>query len=333
MQQHDLRVGMIGGGSWATALVKIVLENTSHVQWYVRSPQIRESLAGTGQNPAYLQNVVLDHRRLTMHSTAQALLESSDLVILCVPSAFLHGLIGTISADQWQGKLVFSAIKGIVPEFNAIPARYLHKTFGIPYEHIGIISGPCHAEEVAMEKLSYLTVSCLDEDRAEQAAGLLSCSYINTIVSTDLYGTELAAVLKNIYSILAGMADGLGYGVNFQAVLVANAIQEMERFLDAVSPVHRDVNNSAYLGDLLVTAYSDLSRNRQLGKSVGQGLPVLQTIAGMDMVAEGYYAVASVMEINRKFGVHIPMAQLVYQVLHGGADVRQGMQRLSETLR
>jgi len=215
-----------------------------------------------------------------------------------------------------EKKTVFSAIKGIIPEYNAIPARYFHKTFQVPYNSLGIISGPCHAEEVAMEKLSYLTIACQEEERARQGADLLACRYIKTITSDDLFGTELSAVLKNVIAIAAGIFHGLGYGDNFQAVLISNAIQEIERFVDAVHPIHRDVKSSAYLGDLMVTAYSQFSRNRTFGNMIGKGYSVNAAQLEMNMIAEGYYAAKSIHEINKKFQVDMPIADAVYNVLY-----------------
>jgi glycerol-3-phosphate dehydrogenase (NAD(P)+) len=213
-------------------------------------------------------------------------------------------------------KIVFSAVKGIIPEYNAIPARFIHKTFGTKYKNIGIICGPCHAEEVALERLSYLTIASQDDNVAEEMAKLLACRYIKTTVSDDLFGTELSAVLKNVYALASGICSGLGYGDNFQSVLISNAIQEIENFIDEVSPIHRDVKSSAYLGDLLVTAYSKFSRNRTFGFMIGKGYSVKAAQLEMDMIAEGYYATKCVMEINKKFNVEMPIVDAVYNILY-----------------
>ena len=228
----------------------------------------------------------------------------------------MHNLFVDFDKELIKDKIVISAVKGIIPEYNAIPARYIHKTFGTPYEKIGMICGPCHAEEVALERLSYLTIACQDEDIAENIAELLACRYIKTTVSDDLFGTELSAVLKNVYSIASGICAGLGYGDNFQAVLISNAVQETENFIDEVSPIHRDVKSSAYMGDLLVTAYSRFSRNRTFGYMIGKGYSVKTAQLEMDMIAEGYYAVKSVVEINKKFQVEMPIVQAVYNILY-----------------
>jgi glycerol-3-phosphate dehydrogenase (NAD(P)+) len=237
-----------------------------------------------------------------------------------------------LPVDAFKNKIIFSAIKGIIPEFNAIPARYVHKSFGIPYDNIGIVCGPCHAEEVAMERLSYLTIACPNEEVAEEFAELLTCRYIKTNVSDDLFGTELSAVLKNVYSIASGICSGLGYGDNFQAVLIANAIQEIENFIDEVSPIHRDVKSSAYLGDLLVTAYSKFSRNRTFGLMIGKGYSVKTAMMEMDMIAEGYYATNSIMEINKKFQVEMPILQAVYNIIYERISPVIEMKILSDRL-
>jgi glycerol-3-phosphate dehydrogenase (NAD(P)+) len=229
-------------------------------------------------------------------------------------------------------KTVFSAVKGIVPEYNAIPARFIHKTFGTPYDAIGIISGPCHAEEVALERLSYLTVAAQDDDVAEEMADLLACRYIKTTTSDDLFGTELSAVLKNVYALASGICSGLGYGDNFQAVLISNAIQEIENFIDEVSPIHRDVKSSAYLGDLLVTAYSKFSRNRTFGFMIGKGYSVKSAQLEMDMIAEGYYATKCVVEINKKFQVEMPILEAVYRILYEKISPAIEMRLLTEKL-
>jgi glycerol-3-phosphate dehydrogenase (NAD(P)+) len=224
--------------------------------------------------------------------------------------------LSSISPDLLKDKIVFSAVKGIIPEFHAIPARYIHKTFGTPYSNIGIICGPCHAEEVALERLSYLTIACSEEMHANKIANLLACRYLKTTLSDDLFGTEISAILKNVYALAAGICSGLGYGDNFQAVLISNAIQEIERFIDAIHEVHRDTKTSAYLGDLLVTAYSNFSRNRTFGFMIGKGYSVKSAQLEMNMIAEGYYATKSLMEVNKKFDVEMPILHAVYNILY-----------------
>lgn len=310
------KFAVIGGGSWATALVKILCNNIPKVSWYMRNKEAINHLKEYGHNLKYLQSVEFDTKKLFISDDLEEVINSAEILVIATPSAFLFELFDNIPKSIFKNKTVFSAVKGIVPEHNAIPARFIHKTFGTPYDNIGIICGPCHAEEVALERLSYLTIACQDEDVAEEVAELMSCRYIKTTVSDDLFGTELSAVLKNVYSIASGICSGLGYGDNFQSVLISNAIQEIENFIDEVSPIHRDVKTSAYLGDLLVTAYSKFSRNRTFGFMIGKGYSVKTAQMEMDMVAEGYYAVKSVREINKKFEVEMPIVEAVYNIIY-----------------
>jgi glycerol-3-phosphate dehydrogenase (NAD(P)+) len=310
------KIAVIGGGSWATALVKILGNNLDNVKWWMRSEDAVNHITKFKHNPKYLQSVEFDTSKLTISTNLIEIITDADIVIIATPSAFLFQLFENIDKKLFEGKVVFSAVKGIIPEYNAIPARFIHKTLGTPYSKIGIICGPCHAEEVALERLSYLTIACQDDRVAQNMADTLACRYIKTTISDDLFGTELSAVLKNVYAIASGICAGLGYGDNFQSVLIANAIQEIENFIDEVSPIHRDVKSSAYLGDLLVTAYSKFSRNRTFGFMIGKGYSVKTAQLEMEMVAEGYYAVKCVMEINKKFQVEIPIVEAVYNIIY-----------------
>lgn len=310
------KVAVIGGGSWATALVKLFCNNLETVFWHMRNEEAVEHIQKYKHNPNYLQSIEFDLNIVSVSTDLVQTIQSAEIIIIATPSAFLKNLFKEIDANLFEGKVVFSAVKGIIPEYNAIPARFIHKTFGTPYEQIGIISGPCHAEEVALERLSYLTIASQTEEIAEELAEILACRYIKTTTSDDLYGTELSAVLKNIYSIAAGICSGLGYGDNFQAVLISNAIQEIENFIDEVSPIHRDVKSSAYLGDLLVTAYSKFSRNRTFGFMIGKGYSVKTAQLEMDMIAEGYYATKSIIEINKRFQVEMPIVEAVHNILY-----------------
>lgn len=316
MTKKSDKIAVIGGGSWATALVKMLCNNLENVNWWMRSQESVDYIHKYKRNPKYLQSVEFDLNKITVSTDLDKIIADSDVIIIATPSAFLFKIFENISQDLFVDKVVFSAVKGIIPEYNAIPARFIHKTFGTPYSKIGIICGPCHAEEVALERLSYLTIACQEDHIAENVAELLACRYIKCTTSDDLFGTELSAILKNVYSIASGICAGLGYGDNFQAVLISNAIQEIENFIDEVSPIHRDVKSSAYLGDLLVTAYSKFSRNRSFGFMIGKGYSVKTAQLEMDMIAEGYYAVKSVVEINKKFQVEMPIVEAVYNILY-----------------
>lgn len=325
-------IGVIGGGSWATALVKILCNNAEQVNWWMRSEESKEHILKYHKNPKYLQSVEFNLNKINVTTDIRTIIVESEVIIIATPSAFLTKIFEGIGPDEFKNKVVFSAVKGIVPEFNAIPARYIHKTFGTPYDNIGIICGPCHAEEVALERLSYLTIACQNDGIAEQMAKALACRYIKTNLSDDLFGTEISAVLKNVYSLASGICSGLGYGDNFQSVLIANAIIELENFIDVVSPIHRDVKTSAYLGDLLVTAYSRFSRNRTFGFMIGKGYSVKTAQLEMDMIAEGYYATKSVIEINKKFQVDMPIVQAVYNILYERISPVIEMRILSDKL-
>ena len=326
------RIAVIGGGSWATAIVKLLCNTQEKVNWWMRSESSVAHIKQFKHNPKYLQSVEFNLDKLVVSTDLNHVIATADIVIIATPSAFLTEAFSAIPAGLFDGKIVFSAVKGIIPEYNAIPARFIHKTFGTPYDQIGIICGPCHAEEVALERLSYLTIACSNESIATKMADALACRYIKTTTSDDLFGTEISAVLKNVYALAAGICHGIGYGDNFQAVLISNAIQEIERFIDVVSPVHRDTKTSAYLGDLLVTAYSNFSRNRTFGFMIGKGYSVKSAQLEMNMIAEGYYATNSLTEMNKKFEVDMPILAAVYRILYGGISPVIEMKLLAEKL-
>ena len=325
-------IGIIGGGSWATALAKLLLNNCSQLNWYIRSQSDIDYFSQYGNNPKYLTDVEFDTKKINFSSEVKKCVAGSDFIILAVPSAFLHTTLKMLDKKDLENKIIFSAVKGIIPEHNLIVGEYVHQEFGVSYNCIGVITGPCHAEEVALEKLSYLTLACQDVGRAQTVSDLLNCRYLRSTVSDDIYGTEYSAVLKNVIAVAGGICHGLGYGDNFLAVLVSNAIQEIKRFVDAVHPIDRDINASAYLGDLLVTAYSQFSRNRTFGTMVGKGYSVKNAQLEMNMVAEGYYAVKCVYEINKNYGVNMPITSAVYNIIYGNKNPRKEMERLSELL-
>lgn len=326
------KIAIIGGGSWATALVKILLNNVEKVNWYFRNPENIDQFKRFRHNPNYLRGVEFDIERINFYDDINEIVENSDLLVLSVPSAFLHESLAGMTADI-SHKFVVSAIKGIVPQGNLIVGRYLNENYKIPFDRIGVIAGPCHAEEVALERLSYLTVACPDIKRAHDFAFRLECPYIRAHVSDDIFGTEYASVLKNIIAIASGIVHGLRYGDNFQAVLISNAIQEIKRFVDKVHPISRDIKSSAYLGDLLVTAYSQFSRNRTFGAMIGKGYPTRSAQIEMHMVAEGYYATKSIKEINEEFKVNMPICEAVYNILYENVPPAVEIRNLTQKLR
>ncbi len=326
------QIAVIGGGSWATAIVKILCNNCDTVNWWVRSKETAAHIKKYHHNPNYLSSVEFDIKKIAVDSDLKELISRSDVLIMAIPSAFLKESLSGITKEDLQNKKIFSAIKGIVPEHNLIIAEFFNQIYGIPIANIGVITGPSHAEEVAMEKLSYITVASQNAESAALLAQKLACRYIKTSTSDDIYGTEYSAVLKNVIAISAGICHGLGYGDNFLSVLITNGIQEIKRFVDAVHPIDRDIKDSAYLGDLLVTAYSQFSRNRTFGGMVGKGYSVKSAQMEMNMVAEGYYGVKCVHEINKTYKVHMPITEAVYHILYEKISPAIEMKLLSEKL-
>ena len=325
-------VAVIGGGSWATALVKILTNNVDEIHWWVRSVDTADFINKYRHNPNYLSDVEINLTKVSISNDLSTVIASSDIIILSVPSAFLKPSLEKIMPEEFKGKIVFSAIKGIIPDDLLIIGDYLREKLNIPLNKIGVITGPCHAEEVAMERLSYLTLASTETSTATTLATLMNCRYIKTLVSDDIYGTEYSAVLKNVIAIASGICHGVGYGDNFQAVLISNAIREIDRFVTAVHPISRDINDSAYLGDLLVTAYSSFSRNRMFGTMIGKGYSVKFAQLEMNMIAEGYYATNCIHELNKKYNIHMPITSAVYHVLYEKISPRIEMKLLSDQL-
>lgn len=328
------KIAVFGGGSWATAIVKMLCENRDEVGWYMRSIYAVEHIIKEQHNPNYLSSVEFDVDKLKLSNDINEMVDYADYLIFVIPSAFLEVELKKITASL-EGKIIFSAIKGIVPESSLIVGDHFFTNYNIPFKDIGVITGPCHAEEVALERLSYLTIACADEDKAKVVADALSCEYIKCTTSDDIIGTEYAAMLKNIYALAAGIAHGLGYGDNFQSVLMSNAIREMKRYVKRVHKMKRDINDSAYLGDLLVTGYSTFSRNRMFGNMIGKGYTVKSAMMEMSMVAEGYYATKSAYELNKAKGdkkAKTPIIDAVYEVLYEGKSPKKVFKKLTDKL-
>ncbi|HUS86447.1 MAG TPA: NAD(P)H-dependent glycerol-3-phosphate dehydrogenase [Bacteroidales bacterium] len=332
MTKEKADVTVIGSGSWATAIVKLLSSNTEKIGWYIREKEIIDSIGKHNHNPTYLSAVNFDTDKLILTRNINRAVLLSDILIFVVPSAFLKTTIKKLNVDI-SGKIVCTAIKGIVPEDNMIVGEFLNKKYNVPYENLVVLTGPTHAEEIAMEKLSYLTIAALRKEKAEKLASIMGNFYLKTIVSDDIFGTEYAAVLKNIYAIAAGICHGLGYGDNFLAVLLANSATEMNRFIDVVYTNNRDITSSAYLGDLLVTGYSQFSRNRMFGNMIGKGSSVRYARAEMIMVAEGYYASECIYRINETLKVDMPIADTVYRILYEKANPAREVEKMTEILK
>ena len=325
------KIAVLGGGSWATAIVKMLSENLETVGWYMRSIYAIEHIKRNKHNPNYLSSAELHPEQLDLSDNMNHIVSNYDVLIFAIPSAFLKTELEKLTASL-DNKVIFSAIKGIVPETGLIVGEHFHDIHNVPFENIGVITGPCHAEEVAMERLSYLTLACQDQEKAKELSKYIAGRYIKTKISDDIIGTEYAAMLKNIYAIAAGISHGLGYGDNFQSVLMSNAIREMKRFIKKVHHMKRNINNSAYLGDLLVTGYSVFSRNRMFGNMIGKGYTVKSAMFEMSMVAEGYYATKSAFEINQKNGAKTPIIDAVYNVLYGKKEAKDEFLKLTNRL-
>ncbi|MDT0676437.1 NAD(P)H-dependent glycerol-3-phosphate dehydrogenase [Autumnicola musiva] len=325
------KFAVIGGGSWATAIVKMLCENVETVCWYMRSIYAIEHLKKQEHNPNYLSSVEFEISKLQLSNDINETIQKADYVIFAIPSAFLKRELDNLKVPL-DNKIIFSAIKGIVPESSLIVGEHFEEYYDIPYDNIGVITGPCHAEEVALERLSYLTIACADEKKAKILADHLGSDYITCKITDDVTGTEYAAVLKNIYAIAAGIAHGLGYGDNFQSVLMSNAIREMKKFIKKVHKMKRNINDSAYLGDLLVTGYSVFSRNRMFGNMIGKGYTVKSAQMEMSMIAEGYYATESAYKINKVKRAKTPIINAVYAILYEGKNPKKVFKKLADKL-
>ena len=309
------KIAIIGGGSWATAIAKIVVSHTHHIGWYMRRDDRIDDFRRLGHNPAYLTSVHFDVNEIYFDNDINRIVQQYDTLVFVTPSPYLKGHLKKLKT-RIRDKFVITAIKGIVPDDNLVCSEYFHQVFDVPYDNIACIGGPSHAEEVALERLSYLTVGCADREKAIAFAETLSSDFIKTKTSTDVLGIEYSSVLKNVYAIAAGICNGLKYGDNFQAVLMANAVQEMNRFLTAVYPIERNAYDSVYLGDLLVTGYSNFSRNRTFGTMIGKGYSVKSAQIEMEIIAEGYFGTKCMKEINRHWHVNMPILDAVYNILY-----------------
>jgi glycerol-3-phosphate dehydrogenase (NAD(P)+) len=325
------KIAVLGSGSWATALVKILCEQNANVGWYVRNENNYAHLKEHGHNPNYLSSVAFDVSQLSLFTDLNEIVPLYDVFILAIPSFYIDRSLKPLT-ESLENKLVFSAVKGIVPEHRVLVGAFLTQAFKVPEAQLGVIAGPCHAEEVALERLSYLTVASANTAIAEQMKAKLDCDYIRTAVSDDVVGTEYAATLKNIYAIAVGMAHGLGYGDNFISVLISSAMREMKRFIKQLDNNKRNINKSAYLGDMLVTAYSVFSRNRMLGNMIGKGYTVKAALMEMTMIAEGYYGTQTAYRLSNSFKGSFPILDCVYQVLYEKASARKKMKALSKVL-
>jgi glycerol-3-phosphate dehydrogenase (NAD(P)+) len=322
------KICILGGGTWGTALAKIVLMNQKSMNWFIRRDDQIEGFYKLGHNPSYLTNVKFNLAQITFYSNLEKAIKESDTIIIAIPSPYVKQYFRRIWNSTFRGKFMVSAMKGIIPNDNMVMSEFLADNFKIPSENIGVLSGPCHAEEVALERLSFLTVGSKDRTKAKQLSDAINSRILKAGTSDDVVGIELAAVLKNIYAIAAGICQGLLYGDNFQAVLMSNCAKEMSRFLNGVVPLERNITELHYLGDMLVTGYSQFSRNRTLGAMIGKGYSVKSAQLEMEMIAEGYYGAKCIHELNSRFNINMPIAETIYRILYEKLSPQNGVKTL-----
>ncbi len=326
------KTAIIGGGSWATAIAKIVVGHTHHIGWYMRRDDRIEDFKRLGHNPAYLRSAHFNVDEILFSSDINKIVKEYDTLVFVTPSPYLKNHLRKLKTNI-RDKFIVTAIKGIVPDENLVCSEYFHQVYDVPLENLACIGGPSHAEEVALERLSYLTVGCKDQNKAEAFTEVLASDFIKTKTSSDVIGIEYSSVLKNVYAIAAGICNGLKYGDNFQAVLMSNAVQEMNRFLTAVYPIQRSIYDSVYLGDLLVTGYSNFSRNRTFGTMIGKGYSVKTAQIEMEMIAEGYFGTKCMKEINRHMHVNMPILDAVYNILYERINPQIEIKLLTDSFR
>jgi glycerol-3-phosphate dehydrogenase (NAD(P)+) len=331
---NNIKIAVIGGGSWATALIKILSEQPNvQIRWWLRNQDDINHIRKFHHNPSYLSDVHLSPKKIKVFEKTTDAVKGADYIILAVPAAFVQESLQGLTEKHFKGKRVVSAIKGMIPDQNILVTDWVAEQFKVPLNETCVIAGPCHAEEVALEKQSYLTIASTGNTTAAEFAKLMTCRFVTANPLEDLYGVEYAAVMKNIVALACGITHGLGYGDNFQAVLVSNAMQEIGRFVTALDPREREISSSAYLGDLLVTSYSQFSRNRLFGNMVGRGYSVKAAQLEMKMIAEGYYATRSIMEMNKSFHVNIPITTAVYSILYDEQAPAGVMEELKKNLK
>lgn len=326
------RVGVMGGGSWATAIAKIISMTQTNFSWYMRRPEQIEEFKKFGHNPSYLTGVKFNIDNIQFYDDINEVVENCDTLIMAIPSPYIKQHLERLTVPL-KDKVIVSAIKGIVPDENMLVSDYIHSFYNIPREQILVLGGPCHAEEVALERLSYLTIACSEGANAEIIAEMFKTHFVKTSTSNDVIGIEYASVLKNVYAIVSGICHGLKYGDNFQAIFISNSIMEMERFINALDGVERKICSSAYLGDLLVTAYSRFSRNRIFGTMIGKGYSVKTAQLEMEMIAEGYFGTKCIQEINSQYNVEMPILNTVYSILYERKSAVPAIRKLTETFK
>ena len=324
-------IGVLGSGSWGTAMIKMLTENSNNILWHVRDNNQANQIINTGKNPKYLKDLKIDIDKVFISNDIKEIILKSQIIIITIPSPYIHeNLIE--HKEIIKNKIIFSGSKGVIPESHLVISEHLNKFFNISYENLGILSGPTHAEEIAKNKLSYLTIGSTNKSTRDFLSTILSSSYIKTSISEDIIGIEYAAALKNIYSILVGISIGLGYGDNFVSVLISHCTKEMIKFIKSIDKIKRDFSHSAYIGDLLVTTYSHHSRNRAFGKMIGEGLSIKEAISKIPMVVEGYYATKNAFEISRNNKDNFNIIDTAFEILYNNKNPEIEIENLSKKL-
>ncbi len=338
IKMRNMKFGIIGSGSWATALAKILTDGKNKINWWIRNTDTINYFQERNHNPHYLSKAYFEKEFITLSDSLHFVIENSDVLVIAVPSAYIQDAFSALNTDVFKNKKIISAVKGLLPDKNLLLSEYLSKEFSFPLKDYFAVLGPCHAEEISAEKLSYLTFSGIDTEMAKQLSTHFETAYTNTIINSDIKGVQYAAVLKNIYALGAGIAHGLDYGDNFLSVYIANSANEMVRFLrKAKIDLHttEDVINyaaSVYLGDLLVTCYSLFSRNRTFGNMIGKGYSVKSAQLELNMVAEGYYASRCIFDMNKKVKAEIPIADNIYKILWENLPANEGFKNIESIL-
>ncbi|MFM9021717.1 MAG: NAD(P)H-dependent glycerol-3-phosphate dehydrogenase [Sediminibacterium sp.] len=334
-----MQIGIIGSGSWPTALAKVLTDNGHAINWWMHAPAIIHQFKKRGHHPAYLSAIQFDLSKISFFEELTLTIESSDCIFIVVPAAYLQNALAVLPQDIFQGKKIVSAVKGILPESNELLNQYLERVFSIVPENYFTLLGPSHAEEIASEKLTYLTISGLDQNQAGTIAGFFQNDFVQTRTNDDIWGVQYAAVLKNIYALGAGIVHGLEYGDNFLSVFVSNGTRELVNFLRTICNEDKSIDqprrtyaSSVYLGDLLVTCYSLHSRNRTFGNMIGKGYSVTAARLELNMVAEGYYAARCIHTISKEINCPMPIADTIYEILFHHLSAAEGMRRLESTL-
>jgi len=324
-------IGVLGAGSWGTALVKMLSENCDKIFWYSRNDIQIEEIIKTKKNPKYLKDLEIDTNKISISSDLNFIIDNSDILIIAIPSPYIEKSLNEYKTALAH-KIIFSGSKGVIPESHLVITEHLHKEYNIPFKNLGILSGPTHAEEIAKGKLSYLTVGSSNDEISKYLSKKLFSPYVHTSISNDVIGIEYAATLKNIYSILVGISFGLGYGDNFISVLISHCTKEMINFIKSIDNVKREFSHSAYIGDLLVTTYSKHSRNRTFGEMIGEGLPVKKAISKMSMIVEGYYATKNAYEISKSKNMNFEIIKVVHEILYNNKNAELELKLLAEKL-